>query len=189
MAKIGLTSFRYGILTEASDGTPSYGGAKTPGHAISCNVDVSNNDAKLYGDDTLIESDTSFNNGTVTMGIDNDDITTMSDLLGHQTTTEGGNTVMVRTNQDVAPYVGFGRVITKMVNGAYQYKVEFIYKCKFSEPSQSDTTKGDSVEFGTTEIQGTASALGNGQWSQTATFTSKATAVAYLETLLGGTSA
>ena len=98
-------------------------------------------------------------------------------------------TVMVRTNEDVAPYVGFGRVITKMVNGQYQYKVEFIFKCKFSEPSQSDTTKGDGVEFGTTEMQGTVSALGNGKWSQTATFTSKATAVTYLETLLGGTSA
>lgn len=51
MAKIGLTNFRYGILTEAQDGTPSYGGAKTPGAAVSCNVEVTNNDAKLYAND------------------------------------------------------------------------------------------------------------------------------------------
>lgn len=31
MAKIGLTNFRYGILTEAEDGTPSYAGAKSLG--------------------------------------------------------------------------------------------------------------------------------------------------------------
>ena len=61
MAKIGLNNFRYGILTEASDGTPSYGAAKTPGKAISCKVSITNNDATLYGDDSLIESDKSFN--------------------------------------------------------------------------------------------------------------------------------
>ena len=60
MAKIGLNNFRYGILTEAQDGTPSYAGALTPGKAISCNVEVTNIDAKLYADDVVQESDTSF---------------------------------------------------------------------------------------------------------------------------------
>lgn len=59
MAKIGLNNFRYAFLTEAQDGTPSYGGALTPAKAISCNVSVNNNDAKLYADDSLAESDTS----------------------------------------------------------------------------------------------------------------------------------
>lgn len=183
MARIGLTNFRYGILTEATDGTPSYGGAKTPGHAISCSVDITNNDASLYGDDTLIESDTSFNNGTVTMGIDEDDVTTMAELLGHTVTTEGQ---MTRSANDSAPYVGLGRIITKMVNNSYKYKVEFLYKVKFSEPSQEDNTKGDSVEFSTPEIEGTVAALANGNWSVTKTFDTKAEAVTYLEGLLGG---
>jgi len=182
MARIGLTNFRYGMLTEAEDGTPSYGGAKTPGHAISCSVDITNNDAKLYGDDTLIESDTSFNNGTVTIGIDEDDVTTMADLLGHNVTTEG---VMTRNANDAAPYVGLGRIITKMVAGVYKYKVEFLYKVKFAEPSQEDNTKGDSVEFGTTEIEGTVAALANGNWSVAKTFSTRAEAVTYLEGLLG----
>lgn len=181
MARIGLTNFRYGILTEASDGTPSYAGAVTPGHAISCSVDISNNDATLYGDDTIIESDTSFQSGTVTMGIDEDDMTTMAALLGH-TVTDGE---MVRKNDDAAVYVGLGRVVTKMVNGSYKYKVEFLYKVKFSEPSQENNTKGESVEFGTTEIEGTVSALANGKWSVTKTFDTKAAAVSYLENLLG----
>ncbi len=184
MAKIGLTNFRYSVLTEAADGTPSYNGAKTPAKAVSCSVSVDNNDAKLYADDALAEADTSFAGGTVTMGIDEDDLVTMATLLGHTIDAEGE---MIRSADDSAPYVGLGRVVTKMVNGAYKYKAEFIYKVKFSEPSQEDTTKGESVEFGTTEIEGTLAALANGQWSVAKTFDTKAEAVAYIEGLMGTT--
>lgn len=181
MAKIGLNSFRYGILTEATDGTPSYAGAVTPAKAISCSVEITNNEAKLYADDSLAESDTSFSSGTVTMGIDNEDQVTMAALLGH-TVAETGE--MVRRVDDTAPYVGFGRIIVKMVGGAYKYKVEFLYKVKFSEPNQSDTTKGENVAFATSEISGLVSALANGKWSETKTFDTKAAALTYLEGLL-----
>lgn len=184
MAKIGLNNFRYGILTEATDGTPSYGGAKTPGKAVSCKVSITNNDATLYADDALAESDTSFNNGTVTMGIDEEDDKTMADLLGHEVDELGE---MKRNANDTAPYVGLGRVITKMVNGKYKYKVEFLYKVKFSEPSQDDSTKGDKVDFSTGEIEGTVNALANGDWSTTKTFDTKAEAITYLEGLLNKT--
>lgn len=180
MAKIGLTNFRYAMLTEAADGTPSYDGAKTPGKAVSCNVEISNNSATLYADDTLAESDTSFQSGTVTMGIDEDDITTMAALLGH-TITDGE---MTRNANDTAPYVGLGRVVTKMVSGVYKYKVEFLYKVKFSEPSAENTTKGESLEFATTEIEGTVAALANGNWSVAKTFSSKPEAISYLEGLM-----
>lgn len=182
MAKIGLNNFRFGILSEAEDGTPSYSGARKPAKAVSCKVEVTNNEAKLYADDMLAESDTAFAGGKVTMGIDDEDSNTMSILLGH----EISDGEMKRNASDVAPYVGLGRVITKMVNGVYQYKVEFLYKCKFSEPSQDNSTKGENLEFGTSEIEGTVSALANGDWSVTKTFTTKTEAITYLETLLGG---
>nr|DAO53767.1 MAG TPA: tail tube protein [Caudoviricetes sp.] len=181
MAKIGLNNFRYSKLTEAEDGTPSYDGAKKPAKAVSFSVDVSNNEATLYADDTLAESDTSFNSATVTAGIDDEDTQTMADLLGH-TIAEDGE--MIRNANDTAPYVGFGRVVTKMVGGVYQYKVEFIYKCKFSEPSQENETKGESLEFSTTEIEGVVSALANENWSVTKTFETKAEAITYLEGLM-----
>lgn len=180
MAKIGLNNFRYAILTEAEDGTPSYDGAKKPAKAISCNVDITNNDASLYADDVLSESDTSFQSGTVTMGIDDEDIATMAALLGH-TVTDGE---MVRNANDTAPYVGFGRVIVKMVGGVHKYKVEFLCKVKFAEPSQEDNTKGESLEFGTSEIEGTVSALADGKWSVAKTFDTKAAAIEYLEGLM-----
>lgn len=182
MAKIGLRNFRYGILTEASDGTPSYAGPLTPGKAITCNVDISNNNATLYADDSLAESDTSFQNGTVTMGIDDDDIETMATLLGHDVDSQTG--AMLRNVTDTAPYVGFGRIILKQVNNAYKYKVEFLYKVKFSEPSQEDNTKGETVEFSTPELEGIVSALKNGNWSITNVFDTYQEALSYLEGLL-----
>ena len=107
----------------------------------------------------------------------------MAELLGHDVDSNG---VMVRNSNDVAPYVGFGRVVTKMINGAYRYKVEALLKTKFAEPSQDDTTKGESLEFSTSELEGVVSTLANGDWSKTKTFTSKSEAIAYLEGILGG---
>lgn len=183
MAKIGLRNFLFGELTEASDGTATYGAATKPGKAISCNVEVTNNDVKLYADDGLAESDTGFASGTVTMGIDKDDLTTQAALLGHEIT--DGN--LVRNTSDVAPYVGLGRIITMMVDGAYKYKVEFLCKVKFSEPSQEDNTKGEDVEFGTVEIEGTVSQLTNGNWSIAQTFDTREAAETYLNSLFGTT--
>lgn len=180
MAKIGLNNFRYAILTEAQDGTPSYGGAKKPAKAVSCSVSITNNSAQLFADDMLAESDTSFQSGTVSMGIDDEDTDTMAELLGHTINTAGE---MVRNAYDVAPYVGIGRVIVKMVNGVYKYKAEILNKVKFSEPSQEDSTKGESVEFVTGTIEGTVACLANGNWSKTETFNTKDDAIAYIESV------
>ena len=182
MAKIGLSNFRYSVLTEAQDGTPSYDGAKTPAKAISCNVSITNNEAKLYADDVLAESDTSFQSGTVTIGIDDEDQETMATLLGHDVDSQTG--VMTRNANDSAPYVALGRIITKMVGGLYKYKVEFLYKVKFSEPSQENNTRGESLEFGTSELEGTVATLADGKWSETKTFSTKTEAVTFLEGLM-----
>lgn len=181
MAKIGLKNFLFGVLTEATDGTATYGAATKPAKAISCSVDISNNEATLYADDALAESDTSFQSGTVTLGIDDEDLETMATLLGHEIT--DGN--MVRNASDTAPYVGLGRIITKMVGGVYKYKVEFLCKVKFGEPSQEDNTKGESLEFGTSEIEGTVSSLANGNWSIAQTFDTMSEAQTYLNSLFG----
>lgn len=181
MAKIGLKNFLFGILTEASDGTPTYGEGKKPAKAISCNVSITNNNGALYADDAMAESDSSFQSGTVTIGLDDENLEMMGILLGH-TVTDGK---MVRNANDVAPYVGLGRVVTKIVGGVHKYKVEFLNKVKFSEPSQEDNTKGENVEFGTIELEGTVSTLANGDWSDTKEFDTMTEAQTYLTSLFG----
>ena len=181
MAKIGLRNFLFGILTEQEDGTATYGVAQKPAKAISCSVSITNNEAKLFADDGLAESDTSFQSGTVTLGIDDDDDQMMATLLGHSIT----DGEIERNGDDVAPYVGLGRIITKMVGGVYKYKVEFLRKVKFAEPSQDDNTRGETLEFSTGTIEGQISKLADGRWSASKTFATMAEAQEYLNSFFG----
>lgn len=182
MAKIGLTNLWWGKLTEREDGTPSYGGPQSFGKAVSTKVDVTNNDASLYAEDSLAESDKTFNSAKVTLGVADDDDTIFAPILGHKVKNDvEGKGEMVRNANDAAPYIGLGRVITKMVDGQMVYKGEFLFKVKFSEPSQDDQTKGEKVDFKTPEIEGTASSLANGDWSAAKTFDTKDKAIAWVK--------
>jgi len=180
MAKIGLDNFKYAKLTEAEDGTPSYAEAKKPAKAIDCKVSIENNTAELYADDGLAESDYTFKKGTVSLTIDEDNDEMFADILGHDIGEDGE---LVRKDTDIAPFVGFGRILTKIVNGEYKYKVEFLPKVKFAEPSQEDATKGENVEFKTSTLEGTVMKLADGTWSKAKTFTSKSEAISYLNGL------
>ena len=183
MAKIGLNNFKYSILTETGT-TASYAGAKSLGKAIDCKVSIEKYEAELYADDTLAESDNTFKKGTVTLTIDEDDDTVFAEILGHEVDDEGE---MIRKDTDIAPYVGVGRILTKMVNGVYKYKVEFLPKVKFSEPEQEEATKGDSIEFKTPSVEGTVQKLADGTWSKSKTFTDKKEAITYLDGLMAKT--
>lgn len=180
MAKIGLSNLLWATLTEAQDGTPTYDGAKTLGKAVSANVSITNNSATLYADNVLAESDTSFQTGTITCGVDNDLDATFAELLGH-TITEAG--VVTKSAEDTPIWVGLGRIITKMVSGVLYYKAEVLYKVKFAEPSQDDATKGESIEFATPEIEGTIATLADGKWCTSQTFTEKSDALEFIQTI------
>lgn len=183
MANIGLSNIWWSVLTEDANGGAHYAGATYLGKAVSAETSITNNEAKLYGDDALAESDTSFASGTITLGVTDDDDTIFAPLLGH--TIDAGGEV-IKTSTDAAPNVGCGRVVMKMVNSAYKYKVEFLYKVKFSEPSRSEQTKGESVEFSTPTVEGIIAALGDGvgTWCKTKTFNTKSDALTYLKNLL-----
>lgn len=179
MAQIGLKAIRYAVLDASED----YGTPATIGKAVSCSVSVNNSDAKLYADDALAESDTTFTSATVNLVVADDDLPTLATLLGRTPDATTGE--VVRNNDDVAPYVGLGRVVPKIVNGARKYKAEFLAKVKFKEPNQEDATKGESVEFKTVTLEGDASTLTTGAWSKTNSFDTEAEAVAYLDDCFG----
>lgn len=188
MAKIGLANLKYSILTESGTGESykaTYSGAKSFGKAVECKVSVESNTAELYADDMIAEADYTFKKGTITLTIDEDNDTIFAEVLGHTISSDTSNKdEMVRKATDTAPYVGIGRVLTKIVNGAYKYKVEFLSKVKFKEPNFDEKTKGESIEFATPTIEGTIMKLENEEWSKTKTFDTKAEATTYLDGLM-----
>ena len=184
MAKIGLNNLKFGVLSEVGE-TVTYGAMQSLGKAVSANVSITSNSAVLYADDAIAETDNTFSAGTITLTVDDDGDTVFAPLLGHEIDPESG--VMLRNKNDVAPYVGVGRIINKMKNGARLFKVEFLSKVKFSEPSQESNTHGETTEFGTPQIEGTIATLESGEWSKTKTFTTHSAALAFLASCFGQT--
>lgn len=180
MARIGLKNFRYSLLDE----NEKVKEPKTLGKAINCKVSLELNSAELYGDDGLCESDYTFNKGTVTITVDDDDDTILSPLLGHAISEDGE---IVRKDTDVAPYIAFGRILTKIVGGVYKYKVEYLSKVKFKDTMPDEATKGESIEFTTVSIEGSVMRKTDGEWSKSKTFTTYKDASDYLDSLLTST--
>lgn len=180
MARIGLKNFRYSLLDE----NEKVKEPKTLGKAIDCKVSLELNSAELYGDDGLCESDYTFNKGTVTITVDDDDDTILAPLLGHDISEDGE---IVRKDTDVAPYIAFGRILTKIVGGVYKYKVEYLSKVKFKDTMPDEATKGESIEFTTVSIEGSVMRKTNGEWSKSKTFTTYKDASDYLDSLLTAT--
>ena len=147
------------------------------------------NTAELYANDGLAESDYSFKKGTLSLTVADDDDKLCAELLGNAVATEGGE---VTSNiNDSAPEFGYGHIIPKMVRGVRKYKVEFFPRVKFTKITSDNKTRGESVEFSTTAIEGTVfpletalNGLKVGDWEKHQTFASLDEAEAYLDGLL-----
>lgn len=147
------------------------------------------NSAELYANDGLAESDYSFKKGTLSITVADDDDALCAELLGNNTDGEAGE---VTSNiDDIAPEFGYGHIIPKVVNGARKYKVEFFPRVKFTKVTSDNKTRGESVEFSTTAIEGTVypldtviNGLAVGVWEKHRTFATLTEAEAYLDKLL-----
>ena len=179
MAKIGLSGFKYALLTTEDPAT--YDTPVVVGKAVSAKAAIDSNSAELYADNALAESDSTFSKGKLTLETASLSKAVTAELLGHSLS----GTAIVRKDNDIAPYVGIGRVITELVNGAYVYTAEFLSKVKFSEPASDEKTKGASVDFATTSIEGTISSLPSHEWSKSDSFATAALASAFLDDCFG----
>lgn len=147
------------------------------------------NTAELYANDGVAESDYSFKKGTLSLTVADDDDKLCAELLGNTVVTTGGE---VTSNiENVAPEFGYGHIIPKMVGGARKYKVEFFPRVKFTKITSDNKTRGESVEFSTTVIEGTVMPLETainglkvGDWEKHNTFATLAEAEEYLDSLL-----
>ena len=184
MAKIGLNNFRYSTATIGVNGSITYGTPKKPAKAVSFTFTPTLAEGKLYADDALAEYVSEVVGGTVSMELDKDDINTLKDLLGHTVTTDEETS----NSEDEIPYVGVGRVTKLMVNGAVKYRGTVLSLVKFKEPTEQDNTKGESIEFNTTTLEGEMIMPEAGDWRKRKIFDTKSAAIDYIETALGKTS-
>lgn len=192
MAKIGLKYPVAAVIkTEPTSGFPTYDTGFIVGKAISCEKNLESNNNPLYADDAVVENDTSFANGTLTLGVDDFGNTTeegmeiQAKLLGHEIVTDGTTKVLRRKAGDNASNVGFGFYKTKIIRNVKMYEATLLYKVKFQLPSESANTKGESIEWQTPSIEGRIMAIdAGGTYEDTAIFETESEARDWLNTKL-----
>lgn len=186
MAKIGLKYPVAAQLGEGNEYEPGFVIAK----AITANVTPNNNDSTLYADDGEAETDKSFRNAGFSLNIDDLTQKVYADLLGH--TYQAASTsdpqtpeTVVASANDIAPFFGVGFYGKVQRNNKPCWQAKWLKKVQFSEPSDETQTKGESTEFQTPTIEGTAYQLEDGTWKEQAEFTTEAEARTWLETKAG----
>lgn len=189
MARIGFKKAKYNKIVGNTYATLTSSAVPVFEKVIDEKFAPEYNSAELYANDGLAESDYSFKKGTLSLTVADDDDKLCAELLGNTSAKEGGE---VTSNiEDVAPEFGYGHIIPKMVGGARKYKVEFFPRVKFTKITSDNKTRGESVEFSTTAIEGTVypletaiNGLKVGDWEKHQTFATLEEAETYLDGLL-----
>ena len=163
MASIGMQGMKYALLVTDGEGAETtYQTAKEFIGAISANITPNSAEASLYGDDKLMEYSSSFQNATVSLTAADDNDEVFADLLGRKKETSTGR---YRSNiNDVAPYVGFGYIVSKMINGQTKYRAQFFPKMRFKVFVPEASTKGENLEFKTITVEGMTMPSKYGDW-------------------------
>lgn len=148
MAQIGLRHYKYSPIDENG----KYTGVNKMVGAIESKPSLNVATGELYADDQVVESVDEITKGSLNLTVADDDDTIFAPLLGRKTTEAGE---VISSSDDIAPYVGFGQVLVKIVNGARKYKAEFFPKVKFKPFVPEGKTKGENIEFSTASVEGT----------------------------------
>lgn len=190
MANIGLRNARYNLIDNATKKYETLTDNIVPvlGRMIDAKLTEDRGEASLFADDGLAEYESTFSGGKLNLTLDNVDDKTYSKIKGCVMSTEGEIT---ENQNDSAPELGYGHIITKMVNGVKQYKVEFLARIKINSITADAKTKGESIEFGTVSIEAkvmplieTINGMEVGDWKKSQTFTKLSDAQTYLDGLL-----
>lgn len=187
MARIGFRKAKYNPID--GDKYKALTGSKVPEFekVVDEKFAPEYNTAELYANDALCESDYSFKKGTLSLTVADDDDTFVAEIMGNTVTTGE----VVSSVDDTAPEVGYGHILPKLVNNVKKYKVEFFPRVKFTKVTTDNKTRGKSIEFSTTAIEGTVyplekavNGLAVGTWEKHQTFATLAEAETYLDGLL-----
>lgn len=161
MAKIGLSKPYFAKY--ANTGTNvTYSDCALVGKAVELSIDVdSAEDSVLYADNGPAESANTFAGGSFTLTTDDLTPEVMAEVLGltEESITDGG--IVTKTpkwyvwnDEQTTPYLGFGAVVKAQKEGAIKWQAVILPKIKFQNPSDTFTTQGESIEWGTPEITG-----------------------------------
>lgn len=158
MAKVGLKNIYVAKILTESDEATTYDAPRKISKAMTASVTPNVNSAPLYGDDQLQETIEELDSLTVAIGINELNNEDYAYLLGKTVDSNGGVTDSIN---DEAPYVALGYEVP-LTKG--RKRMTWLYKGKFSIPTEEDATKQGSPSFQTPTISATFMPRNDGEW-------------------------
>lgn len=195
MAIKGLTNPVIGQYSY-NGSTVSYERGFVCGHAIEYGLEIeTSDDNPLYGDDRIIENDYgTFNTGTLTLNTSDltQQLSKMLLNLKEIQVSVGDASVTELVYDDDAKQTpkGFGIIETHQINDVNQYRAVILCKVTPHIPAEAATTKGETIEWQTKEIEFTVSRSDEDSanykhpWMRDAWFNTHADALNYLKYML-----
>jgi len=184
MAKVGLKYPVYAVATE-TESAISYSAGAVLAKAISAKININTNEEKLFGNDMLIESDKSFSDGSVAIGVDDlydaAKVTLLAYIEGATVDAGIGSKELAASGAASGAYVGFGFYGKVKRSSLTRWRAIWLKKVQFSEPSDEFETKGEKTTFKTPELEGMIMVAVDGNWKEEATFSTEAACKAWLD--------
>lgn len=162
MAKIGLSK-PYVAKYSNVDTTVTYTDGKLIGKAVELGIELEDaEDNVLYADNGPAETANTFSGGSFTLTTDDLLPDVLMEILGiaeESITNDDITTTEPKWynwgDSQNTPYLGFGAIVKIQKNNKIGYQAVVLPKIKFSNPSDTFTTQGETIEWGTPEISGT----------------------------------
>lgn len=179
MAYVGLRHIIMAPWTKDN----TYGQKFGFGKAIGLQITPNYAEGSLFADDKQAEYDKEFSYADVTLNTNTIPTEAHTTMFGHSKATDTEE--ITYKSGDQSAYVGMAWISVEKVDGVRKFIGNFIYKVKFSEPSEDYATKGESIEYKTPSISGRAIAQDDEQWKAVEKFDTEEAAKTWINTKFG----
>lgn len=153
--------------------------------AVRVSLSLNKAEGKDYGDDIVVDSESSVTGGTVEVELNHDENEIYTYLLGHD---EDTTTHEIDFNvNDVVDPVGMGFLQPASMAGGNKWIGIWVDEVRFSDPDEEANTKTDSVTFAHITLSGDIIVQDDGQWKTRKVFATAADGIAWLAEKAGGT--
>ena len=161
MATIGLSRPYIARYTNAGSSV-SYADGRLLGKATELSIELNDSENNaFYADNGVAENDNQFSGGTLTITTDDlrpqaylEALGTVREAISASGVSTPNAAWMINDDNQSAPYLGFGAIAMKKINGQIKYVGIVLDKVQFSNPNDSITTKGETIEWQTPQLTG-----------------------------------
>lgn len=160
---------------------PEYTDGSGFGKAVRVEITPNYVDTGEYGDVNDLDQKKEFAYADITLGINRIPEDGESIVLGY---TQDGQEIQ-SSDMDESEYIGLGLLKRESVGNQKFFMALWLHKVKLWEDSDSQETKGESIDYVTPTLSGRAEPDSAGQWRSNRRFETRSEAISWLESKAG----